>query len=313
MRVHTGVRRFSFTVSSICLAALILGAGSARASQACDQMRGWLNQGGGSASGLIVVEAESGEVVCGSQIARPRSLASNMKLFTTSTALGRLGPETRIATKVLGDGKLTDDGVFHGSLYLQGGGDPTLGTPGFYNAYLSGVGTNLFALRRADPRRRDQRDHRPPLRRRHDLRPPPRRRRLRLRDQLRNRAALGPRLQLRFRRRQQLQRLLLGPGQTGRLQACPLADAGGVEVPQQVALAATPATARPLAVVRSPTLTRIVNFTDVYSYNFFAEMLIKLIGAEVGERRQHRRRGRPWSAPSPAATAPASTPSTAPA
>ena len=34
--------------------------------------------------------------------------------------------------------------------------------------------------------------------------------------------------------------------------------------------------------VRSPTLTEIVNTTDVYSDNFFAEMLIKLLGARFG-------------------------------
>ena len=52
-----------------------------------------------------------------------------MKLFTTATALSRLGPESRIPTKVLSDGRLDADGVLHGSLYLQGGGDPALGTP----------------------------------------------------------------------------------------------------------------------------------------------------------------------------------------
>ena len=69
-----------------------------------------------------------------------------MKLFTTSTALSRLGPETRIPTKVFADGTIDADGVLHGSLYLQGGGDPTLGTPAFYDSYLAGLGTNIFAL-----------------------------------------------------------------------------------------------------------------------------------------------------------------------
>ena len=69
-----------------------------------------------------------------------------MKLFTTATALSRLGPQTRIPTKVFGDGRLTADGVFHGSLYLQGGGDPALGTPAFYNSYLGGLGTNIYSL-----------------------------------------------------------------------------------------------------------------------------------------------------------------------
>ena len=53
-------------------------------------------------------------------------------------------------------------------------------------------------------------------------------------------------------------------------------------MPPQVALAKTPGDAEQVAVVRSPTLTQIVNTTDVYSDNFFAEMLIKLLGARLG-------------------------------
>ena len=53
-------------------------------------------------------------------------------------------------------------------------------------------------------------------------------------------------------------------------------------MPPQVALATTPADAEPVAIVRSPTLTQIVDTTDVYSDNFFAEMLIKLLGARLG-------------------------------
>ena len=63
---------------------------------------------------------------------RPRSPAS--------------GPTSRIPTKVFADGRIDADGVLHGSLYLQGGGDPTLGTPAFYDSYLGGLGTNIFAL-----------------------------------------------------------------------------------------------------------------------------------------------------------------------
>ncbi len=51
-------------LAAACAALLLLAVGSAQASQACDQMRGWLQQGGGPASGLLVVDAESGEVVC---------------------------------------------------------------------------------------------------------------------------------------------------------------------------------------------------------------------------------------------------------
>ena len=65
--------------------------------------------------------------------------------------------------------------------------------------------------------------------------------------------------------------------------------------------------------VESPPLTEIVNTTDVYSDNFFAEMLIKLLGAALRRSRDDRSRGQCGRGTSPAATAPACTPSTAPA
>lgn len=131
---------------AVACAAAVLFAGNAQGSAVCDQMRGLLTRGGGAASGLLVADAESGEVVCAKAAGTQRALASNMKLFTTATALSRLGPESRIATKVLSDGQIDANGVLRGSLYLQGGGDPALGTPGFYNGYLAGLGTNLFSL-----------------------------------------------------------------------------------------------------------------------------------------------------------------------
>lgn len=59
-----------------------------------------------------------------------RKLASNEKLFTTSTALHVLGPESRIETRVKADGKISEDGRLSGDLYLIGGGDPTFGAAG---------------------------------------------------------------------------------------------------------------------------------------------------------------------------------------
>ena len=133
----------------------------------------------------------------------------------------------------------------------------------------------------ADPRRRDQTHHRPPLRRRLGLRPPPRRRRLRLRDQLLHRPALRPRLQLRLQRQHQRQRLLLRPGKARGLEAGALAARRRDRVPARVALARRRPSAERVAIVHSPPLPDR-RATDVYSDNFFAEMLIKLLGAEFG-------------------------------
>jgi D-alanyl-D-alanine carboxypeptidase/D-alanyl-D-alanine-endopeptidase (penicillin-binding protein 4) len=275
------MRRASISLAALC-AALFLLAGSAQASQVCDQMRGLLTRGGGSASGLLVVEAESGDVVCARAPDSPRMLASNMKLFTTATALSRLGPESRVATKVLSDGQLDSGGILHGSLYLQGGGDPTLGTPAFYNSYLAGLGTNLFALvpqiratgirsitgrLYADDtifdRRRGVAD-----------------------SGYATSSYIGPLSGLAFNSGFAGSTSSSGfssdPAKLATSKLARALSASGVAVPPQVALAKTPANAEQVAVVRSPTLTRIVNTTDVYSDNFFAEMLLKLLGARLG-------------------------------
>jgi serine-type D-Ala-D-Ala carboxypeptidase/endopeptidase (penicillin-binding protein 4) len=275
------MRRPSILLTVFCAGVFLL-AGTARASQACDQMRSMLTRGGGSASGLIVVEAESRDVACARAPGRQRPLASNMKLFTTATALSKLGPKTRIPTKVFGDGRIDAGGVLHGSLYLQGGGDPALGTPTFYNGYLGGLGTNLFSLvpqiRAAGIRAITGRLYADDT----------------IFDRRRGVADsgyatspyIGP-----------LSGLAFNSGFAGassssgfsadpaKLAASKLAralKAGGVAVPSQVALAMTPPNAARVAIAHSPTIGQLSNMTDVYSNNFFAETLIKLLGARLG-------------------------------
>jgi len=260
----------------------LLMAGSAQASRTCDQMRAWLHQGSGSASGLLVVDAESEQVLCASAPGRARPLASNMKLFTTAAALSKLGPEHRISTKVFRDGRIDADGVLHGSLYLQGGGDPALGTPSFYGSYLAGLGTNLYSLTPqietagiesitgrlyADDtifdRRRGVAD-----------------------SGYATSSYIGPLSGLAFNSGFSGSTSASGfSSDPARLAATKLAGslrAAGIGVPAQVALRPTPPNAERVGLVRSPTLDRIVNLTDVYSDNFFAETLIKLLGAEFG-------------------------------
>jgi serine-type D-Ala-D-Ala carboxypeptidase/endopeptidase (penicillin-binding protein 4) len=276
------MRRGAFVLAAIALALLLAFSGAAAASQSCDRMRSLLHEGGGGASGLLVVDAESGEALCGSAVGRQRSLASNMKLFTTATALSRLGPESRIPTRLMGDGHLDSEGTFHGSLYLQGGGDPALGTPAFYDGYLAGLGTNLFALRAqvraagieaitgrlyADATIFDNRRG--------------------VADSgYATSPYIGPLSGLDFNSgfagRSSSSGFSADPAKLAAGKLAASLRAAGVAVPAQVALAKTPAAAKQIGVLRSPTLTRIVNTTDVYSDNFFAEMLIKLLGARFG-------------------------------
>jgi D-alanyl-D-alanine carboxypeptidase/D-alanyl-D-alanine-endopeptidase (penicillin-binding protein 4) len=71
----------------------------------------------------------------------PRILASNTKLFTTSAALARFGTDGTLATQVLGTGELDAEGIYRGSLYLRGGGDPTFGSRRFTTRSYGGGAT----------------------------------------------------------------------------------------------------------------------------------------------------------------------------
>jgi len=51
--------------------------------------------------------------------------ASNLKLFTTATALARLGPDFRYVTRLFRTGPVVD-GVLHGDLVIRGVGDPSI-------------------------------------------------------------------------------------------------------------------------------------------------------------------------------------------
>ena len=80
-------------------------------------------------SGAYVRDLDTGSALYArnEDVARPP--ASVEKLYTTSTALLRFGPEARLHTQVLGSGTLDELGVLRGDLYLRGAGDPTLGQP----------------------------------------------------------------------------------------------------------------------------------------------------------------------------------------
>jgi D-alanyl-D-alanine carboxypeptidase/D-alanyl-D-alanine-endopeptidase (penicillin-binding protein 4) len=273
------MRRAAILLAALAVLVLLpsaaLGAGNG-----CQEMKRRLVYGGGAASGLFVIDAETGKPVCARAAKRPRILASNTKLFTTSTALSRFGPEYRIATKLLTDGSVGAGGVLHGSLYLQGGGDPALGVPSFYERYV-GIGTDLLDLAtqlhaagvRAVTGRLYADDS--------------------IFDRLRGVADsgyatspyIGPLSGLSF---DSGYRGSISEGfasDPATLAATKLAGAlrsAGVSIRAQVARAVTPAGAEALATVRSPTMSQLVEATDVYSNNFFAEMLAKLLGAGFG-------------------------------
>jgi serine-type D-Ala-D-Ala carboxypeptidase/endopeptidase (penicillin-binding protein 4) len=263
------------------LLVLLLPAAADGAGSTCQQMRERLVSGGGTASGLFVVDAETGKAVCARAAKQPRSLASNTKLFTTSAALSRFGPEYRIVTQLLSDGGIGFDGLLRGSLYLRGAGDPALGVPAFYDRYQGGLGTNLLSLkaqlRAAGVRGVTGRLYADDT----------------IFDRLRGVADsgyatspyIGPLSGLSFNSGY---RGSIGQGfasDPATLAASKLAralDGAGISIRPGVARGATPSQAKALASVRSPTMSRLVEMTNVFSNNFFAEMLVKLLGARFG-------------------------------
>ena len=270
----------SIFVLAVTLSVLLIASGASAAGR-CNTLQSRVVRGGGQASGLFVIDADTGRVVCRRAPSRRFSLASKMKLFTTATAIGRLGPETRIPTKVEATGSVEGRGVLDGSLYLVGGGDPALGTPSFYDRLLGGLGTNLLALK-GQIRAAGIRSVRG---------------RLYADDTIFDRLRgvpdsgyatspyIGPLSGLAFDSGFSSSSATSFATDPARVAAANLArslDAAGVDVRTQVAVAKAPPEAETVAVVRSPTIARLAAATNVPSNNYYAETLIKLLGARFG-------------------------------
>jgi serine-type D-Ala-D-Ala carboxypeptidase/endopeptidase (penicillin-binding protein 4) len=236
---------------------------------------------GGRAGGTYVIDAETGRRVCGSHGRVRRIPASNMKLFTTATALARFGSEQRLQTSIESSGEIDDQGVLHGSLYLVGGGDPALAAPAFSNRFLGGLGTDIFDLTQAIGDAGIQRVTG----------------RLYADDTIFDRVRgvadsgfstspyIGPLSGLDFDSGYASDGGAHFATDPAIIAASRLADdlrQNGVQVPADVALRAAPADAHEVGAVNSPPMNALTNETDVDSNNFFAEMLLKDLGARFG-------------------------------
>lgn len=144
------MRVFLATLGALC--ALLAGTAAEAVAQptppAEKALTSSLRQGlsiAGSSSGAYVVDLQTGQVLFAQAQNTGRLPASLEKIYTTSTALLRLGPTATFTTSVLGVGSFGPGGVWNGTLYLKGGGDPTFGSVGFDRAWY-GTGTTLRAL-----------------------------------------------------------------------------------------------------------------------------------------------------------------------
>jgi serine-type D-Ala-D-Ala carboxypeptidase/endopeptidase (penicillin-binding protein 4) len=136
----------------LCFALLAVVAPAAAAqdrARMVNQLTGQMRYAGAYSGAYVVnVSHDKPQVVFRWREHTSRILASNTKLFTTTAALARFGREGTLGTEVLGTGELDVEGVYHGSLYLRGGGDPTFGSRRFTRRSYGGGATvqNLAAL-----------------------------------------------------------------------------------------------------------------------------------------------------------------------
>jgi D-alanyl-D-alanine carboxypeptidase/D-alanyl-D-alanine-endopeptidase (penicillin-binding protein 4) len=244
--------------------------------------------GGGTGVWAYDVDANDHRSLFGFHPRTRRILASNTKLFTTSTALDRLGPGKSLKTSAWGKGP-PEHGVLSGGLFLVGDGDPTLASASFarhHNTPLTRLRDVARDVRSAGVRRVKGPIHADGS----------------IFDARRGIPAtgfhtssdLGP-----------LSGLTYNSGMIGgHYSGDPARQAGkafraalrksGVKVAGKVDRRKLPGGLRdqdPLGSARSPELRRIVAATNKPSNNYFAEMLLKRLGANPGGAKGTTRRG----------------------
>jgi D-alanyl-D-alanine carboxypeptidase/D-alanyl-D-alanine-endopeptidase (penicillin-binding protein 4) len=226
----------------------------------------------GPQSGALVVDLASGRELFSLRAGAPRAPASVEKLYTTAAALALFGPTTTLQTTVTGVGSPDSRGVWHGNLYLKGGGDPTFGSrtaagqsgatdlavalfaaTGIRRVDGSVIGDeSLFDALRGDPDTGYAFDK--------DLGG-------RLSALAYDRGSLGG---------------LASPAAFAASQLAAAMRTAGVAVTGRSDAGLAPPGAEVLASVSSPPLRKLVAMTDLPSDNFFAEMLLKGLGARFG-------------------------------
>jgi serine-type D-Ala-D-Ala carboxypeptidase/endopeptidase (penicillin-binding protein 4) len=85
-----------------------------------------MQRGGFASAGVYVRDLDTGSALYAHKQDVARPPASVNKLYTTSTALLRFGPDATLRTRVVATGALDPTGVWRGNIYLKGAGDPTL-------------------------------------------------------------------------------------------------------------------------------------------------------------------------------------------
>jgi D-alanyl-D-alanine carboxypeptidase/D-alanyl-D-alanine-endopeptidase (penicillin-binding protein 4) len=220
-----------------------------------------------SRTGAVAVDLRTGRFVFARNAHLPLRPASNEKLATTYAALTALGPSFRIETDVLGDGQLTGT-TWDGDLVLKGYGDPALSLAQLDSLARQVAAAGIKQVTGSVLGDESWFDAR--------------------------RTGLGWKAQFYLHESPALSALIVNRGWTGRyetgrpaLMATQLFRSdlhrAGVAVHGGTALGVAAVDAIPLANVESAPLAALVRHMDVYSDNFYAEMLLKEVGAVQGK------------------------------
>jgi D-alanyl-D-alanine carboxypeptidase/D-alanyl-D-alanine-endopeptidase (penicillin-binding protein 4) len=232
------------------------------------QISAQMNSAGGS-SGAWVADASTGQPFFERFADVRRTPASIEKLLTTSAVLERWGSDFELNTLVRSDGVLGEDGVLAGNLYLQGFGDPSFDTPDLsaLSSRVREAGIERVEGRvYGDESYFDSRRGLPAA-------------------GFRLSADIGPLSALSFN-----EGTLRGFGHG--FQADPpkfvaerlrhLLEARGVEVARAARRGSAPSSTQTIASVSSPPIAALVRHTNQVSDNYYAETLLKGLGAQVG-------------------------------
>ncbi len=214
-------------------------------------------------TGAIAVDLGSGRTVFTRHPARAFQPASNEKLTVAITALDQLGPAFRVQTLVVGEGKRTGP-RWDGNLVLEGRGDPSLGTGDLDQlaARLHAMGIRRVSGRVVgDESFFDNRRTAPGWKASfYKIECPP------LSALVVDRALLDGRVTDR-------------PALAAAVAFKRALDRAGIRVSKKAATGTASPTATELAHVQSRPLRLLVKEMNTESDNFFAEMLLKQLGA----------------------------------
>ncbi|MGH2865811.1 MAG: D-alanyl-D-alanine carboxypeptidase/D-alanyl-D-alanine endopeptidase [Solirubrobacteraceae bacterium] len=234
----------------------------------------------GPADGAYVYDLTSKQALFSDRATVMRPPASVEKLYTATTALELMGPAARLETTVYGTGHMAPGGVWEGSIYLRGGGDPTFGTAAFIRGHYGGVGASvqrLVSQLKADGIHRITGSIEGDESYFDSLRGEP------SSDYRWDPFLEGTLSGLAFNRGETgSERGPHAPAAFAARALWGLLKAAGVRIGGASGAASTPAGTTQLAQVQSPTLQQLLGLMLPPSDNFFAETLVKDLGARYG-------------------------------